>query len=50
MIYILRNEEFPIFVITAYAKNEKGNLTKKERNELKKRADEIFAQYRRVKH
>jgi hypothetical protein len=45
LIDILRKEEFPIFVITAYAKNEKGNL-----NELKKRADEIFAQYRRVKH
>ena len=45
MIYILRNEEFPIFLITAYAKNEKGNLTKKERYERKKRADEIFAQY-----
>jgi hypothetical protein len=50
LIYILRNEEFPIFLMTAYAKNEKGNLTKKERNELKKRADEIFTQYRRVKH
>jgi hypothetical protein len=34
VIYILRNEEFPIFLITAYAKNEKDNLTKKERNEL----------------
>jgi hypothetical protein len=49
LIYILRNEEFPIFLITAYAKNEKDNLTKKERNELKKRADAIFTQYRRVR-
>ena len=47
VIYILRNEAFPIFLITAYAKNEKDNLTKKERNELAKRADEIFAEYRR---
>ncbi len=47
VVYILRNEAFPIFLVTAYAKNEKGNLTKKERNELAKRADEIFAQYRR---
>jgi hypothetical protein len=44
VIYILRNEEFPIFLITAYAKNEKGNLTKKERNKLKQRADAIFTQ------
>lgn len=47
VVYILRNEEFPIFLITAYPKNEKDNLTKKERNELAKRADEIFAKFRR---
>jgi hypothetical protein len=47
VIYILRNEEFPIFLITAYPKNEKANLTKRERNELAKRADEIFTKYKR---
>lgn len=47
VIYILRNEDFPIFLITAYPKNEKDNLTKQERNELAKRADEIFAKFRR---
>jgi hypothetical protein len=47
VIYILRNEVFPIFLIAAYAKNEKENLTQKERNELAKHADEIFAKYRR---
>jgi hypothetical protein len=47
VIYILRNEEFPVFLITAYAKNVKDNLTKKERNELKNRADAIFTPYRR---
>jgi len=47
VIYILRNEEFPIFLVAAYPKNEKENLTKKERNELAKRADEIFARFRR---
>jgi hypothetical protein len=46
VIYILRNEDYPIFLVAAYAKNEKENLTKKERNELAKRADEIFARYR----
>ena len=47
VIYILRNENFPIFLVAAYAKNEKDNLTKRERNELAKRADEIFERYRR---
>jgi hypothetical protein len=45
VVYILRNTGFPIFLVAAYAKNEKDNLTKKERNELAKRAEEIFARY-----
>jgi hypothetical protein len=45
VIYILRNESFPVFLIAAYAKNEKANLTQKERNELLKLADLIFARY-----
>lgn len=45
VIYILRNEKFPIFLIAAYPKNEKDNLTKAERNQLAKRADEIFTAY-----
>ncbi len=47
VIYILRNESFPVFLVTAYAKNEKANLTKTERNELAKMADEIFSKYGR---
>lgn len=47
VVYILRNEAFPIFLITAYAKNKKDNLTKKERNQLARTADEIFTNYRR---
>jgi hypothetical protein len=46
LIYIVRDEEFPIFLVTVYAKNEKENLTMQQRNELKKRADEIFARYK----
>ena len=46
VIYILRNASFPIFLITAYAKNRKENLSRQERNELAKRADDIFANYR----
>ena len=40
-------QDGPIFLITAYAKNEEDSLTKQERNELAKRADEIFARYGR---
>src|SRR5215467_3311036 len=47
IIYILRNESFPVFLIAAYAKNQKENLTKSERNELRKMADAIFSKYRR---
>jgi hypothetical protein len=47
LIYIVRGEDFPIFFIAVYAKNEKESLTKGQRNQLAKRADEIFAKYRR---
>jgi hypothetical protein len=47
VVYILRDESFPIFLIAAYAKNEKENLTKAERNELAKMADAIFEKYGR---
>jgi hypothetical protein len=45
VVYILRNESFPVFLIAVYGKNEKANLTKKERNELAKIADAIFTKY-----
>lgn len=47
VIYILRNEAFPIFLIAAYAKNVKDNLTAAERNQLARRADAIFMRYQR---
>jgi hypothetical protein len=47
VIYIFRDETFPLFLITVFPKNQKANLTKGERNALKKRADGIFASYRR---
>jgi hypothetical protein len=46
VVYILRNENFPIFLIAPYAKNEKENLTKAERNELARMANAIFEKYR----
>ena len=45
VIYILRDENFPIFLMAAYGKNEKANLSNKERNELAKIADTIFTKY-----
>ena len=46
VVYIWRSEKFPVFLITVFPKNEKGNLTKAERNALKKRSDAIFESYR----
>src|SRR5262249_17426850 len=45
VVYIWRNERFPVFLITGFPKNEKENLSKAERNALKKRADTIFETY-----
>jgi hypothetical protein len=47
VVYIWRNERFPVFLITAFPKNEKENLSMAERNALKKRADSIFEAYGR---
>lgn len=46
VVYIYRNETFPVFLITVFAKNEKQNLSRAECNALKQRADEIFENYR----
>ena len=45
VIYIWRNHKFPVFLIMVFPKNEKENLSKSERNALKKRADDIFDSY-----
>jgi hypothetical protein len=47
IIYILRNEQFPVFLVAAYGKNEKADLSKAERNELARMADAIFDKYGR---
>jgi hypothetical protein len=46
VVYIWRNETFPVFLITVFPKNEKENLSMAERNALKRRADSIFETYR----
>jgi len=35
IIYYFHNDAFPVFLLTVYAKNQKANLTKAERNELR---------------
>ena len=45
LIYIFRNQLFPAFLVAGYAKNVKENLSGQERNQLARRADEIFARY-----
>lgn len=49
VIYLYGGEDFPIFLITVYAKSEKGNLSKAERNDLAKMAKSFFADYRRTR-
>lgn len=46
VIYLYGGEDLPIFLITVYAKSEKGNLSKAERNALAKMAKSFFADYR----
>ena len=47
IVYIVRRDDIPMFLVAAYAKNAKDNLSKDERNQLAKRADELFDSYRR---
>jgi hypothetical protein len=45
VVYIWRNQRFPVFLITVFAKNQKENLSMAERNALRKRANSIFETY-----
>jgi hypothetical protein len=47
VVYLYGGEDFPIFLITVYAKAEKGNLSKGEQNALAKIAKSFFADYGR---
>jgi hypothetical protein len=47
VVYIWRNERFPVFLIAAFPKNEKENLSMAERNALRTRANSIFDNYGR---
>lgn len=47
VIYFYFDDAHPVLAIAIFAKNEKVDLTAKERNELKKRIDAIKADWRK---
>lgn len=47
VIYYYHNESIPLFLLSVFAKNEKANLTKAERNEMKKLLPRLVAGYRK---
>jgi hypothetical protein len=46
-ITLFSGENLPVFLITAFGKGQKSNLTKGERNELKKISDRVVQEYSR---
>jgi len=46
VIYLYGGEDYPIFLITVYAKSEKGSLSKTEQNALAKMGKSFFSDYR----
>ena|ERR1019366_1797119 len=45
VIYYYHSEPLPLFLLTAYAKNEKENLTAAERNTMKRLVQIVAADY-----
>jgi hypothetical protein len=47
VIYYYHNERLPVFLLSAYAKNQKANLTTAERNAMKRLVPALVAGYRK---
>ena len=47
VIYYYHNERLPVFLLSAYAKNRKANLSKAERNAMKRLVPALVAGYPR---
>ena len=47
VIYYYHNESLPLFLLNVFAKNEKANLTKAERNEMKLLLPRLVRGYRK---
>ncbi len=45
VVYYYHNERLPVFLLTAYSKNRKANLSKAERNEMKRLVPALVAGY-----
>lgn len=45
LVYYFYNEQFPVFLITLYAKNERADITAGEKNELRKLSALLVATY-----
>jgi hypothetical protein len=45
LIYCFHGEEFPVFLLTIYGKSQQANLTKAERNEMKKLVPSLVGGY-----
>jgi hypothetical protein len=46
VVYFYHSEKVPLFALNVFAKNEKANLTKEERNSLKKLTALLVENYR----
>jgi hypothetical protein len=49
IIYLFSGESLPVFVLAAFAKNEKANLSPAERNALAKVVTDMIENYQRRK-
>jgi hypothetical protein len=47
VIYYYHNESLPLFLLNVFTKNEKANLTKAERNEMKALLPRLVAGYQK---
>ena len=47
VIYYYHSERLPLFLLSAYAKNRKANLSKAERNAMKRLVPTLVAGYQR---
>ncbi len=47
VIYYYHSKRLPVFLLTAYGKNEKANLTQAERNAMKRLTPKLVAGYPR---
>jgi hypothetical protein len=45
IVYYFHNERLPVFLLAAYGKNEKGNLSMAERNAMKRLIPVLVAGY-----